>query len=125
MYLQLLTTELEQLVGAGADSGAGGVAPSVGPQQAACASSSGGEGTISGEDLEQAQELLLTTSWDGDLDNAKAARDTLSGLLRVPVPAMKAAAPSAAVGGTGAKAVRDENASYGALVMDFHRGFGM
>ena len=104
LYLQMLAMEPEQLPGSSAHSGAAPAAP------------------VSAEDLEQAQELLLTTCWDGDLDAAKAARDSLATLLRVPLPAMKVAAPGAAGAG---KAVRDENASYAALVMDFHRGFGM
>lgn len=111
LYLQMLAMEPEQLPGSSAHSGTaeqgGGAAPAA---------------PVSAEDLEQAQELLLTTCWDGDLDAAKAARDSLAALLRVPLPAMKAAAPGAAGAG---KAVRDENASYAALVMDFHRGFGM
>jgi hypothetical protein len=76
---------------------------------------------VGDEDLERCQELLLGTSWDGDLDEAKVARDALSGLLRVPVPVMKATS-SAQGSRAGARGVRDENASYGALLSDFGRG---
>ena len=112
LYLQLLSMEPDQLLGglvAAAEPGMGAPEP---------------PGCMSAEDLERVQELLLGTSWDGDLDAAKAARDVLAGLLRVPVPAMKAAAAGAggaAVAAAG-RAVRDENASYGALLADVSRG---
>ncbi len=74
---------------------------------------------VSGEEAEAAQELLLGTPWDGDLDGARAARDALAAALHVPVPATRAAAPAGGAGGK--KAVRDEYASYQALLDDFAR----
>ena len=112
LYLQLLSMEPEQLLGgavATAEPGTGAPEP---------------PGCVSAEDVERVQELLLGTSWDGDLDAVKATRDVLAGLLRVPVPAMKAAAAGAggAAAASAGRVVRDENASYGALLADVSRG---
>lgn len=60
---------------------------------------------------------MLEATWDGDMDAVKEARAQLSQLLQVPIPAMKA--PTA---GAAKKVVRDENASYQALLDDFARG---
>ncbi|KAG2492086.1 hypothetical protein HYH03_009582 [Edaphochlamys debaryana] len=73
---------------------------------------------------EAACDVLLGTCWDGDLDPAKAARDQLAALVGVTVPKMKAPAGAGPGGPGGAKGqVRDENASYQALLDDFARGY--
>jgi hypothetical protein len=99
LYITLLSMEPEQLQGMPSDDGA--------PTAAPCSN-----------DAEAAQELLLETCWDGGLDEARAARDKLAELLRVPAPSMKVRAG----GGGGRAAVRDENESYAALLDDFARG---
>ena len=43
----------------------------------------GPEGGVSGDAAEAAQELVLSTHWDGDLDVAKATRDELANHLQV------------------------------------------
>ena len=42
--------------------------------------------SVGQDGFERCLELLLGTSWDGDLDEVMAARDVLSALIRVPVP---------------------------------------
>jgi hypothetical protein len=109
LYLQLLTMEAAQLLGACSAEGA-----------AAFAAVPVGTSTVSEKDMEQAQEVLLQTTWDGELEQAKTARDILSKLLRVPVPAMKANSKADAM--QRSAVVRDENASYNALISDVSRG---
>lgn len=77
----------------------------------------GPDSGISEDAAEAAQEAVLEATWDGDMDAVKEARAQLSQLLQVPIPAMKAPAAGAAK-----KVVRDENASYQALLDDFARG---
>lgn len=109
LYLQLLTMEAEQLLGPALDD----------------AGQHGGSATVvSKDDFDRCQELLLVTSWDGDLEEVKASRNMLSVLVKVPVPAIKASSAAGGPCGTGTRraAVRDENASYGALLSDVSRG---
>jgi hypothetical protein len=61
-------------------------------------------------------EVLLETVWDGEVEAAKEVRETLSLLLEVPVPKMKAAASATKA------VVADEFNSYQALLDDFARG---
>eukprot|EP00955_Chlamydomonas_euryale_P040588 351761-Chlamydomonas_euryale.AAC.3 len=73
---------------------------------------------ITDDALEQLQATLLSTCWDGSADEARAARDALAALLRVPAPVMKAVNKGAGARQQG----RDENESYAALLDDFARG---
>lgn len=66
--------------------------------------------------LDAAADVLLCTTWDGDIDATKVARDELAKMLRVQLPKMRAAA---AAGRAGAQ--RDENSSYQSLIDDFAR----
>lgn len=78
----------------------------------------GPEGGVDAEAAEAAQDVVLTTTWDGDLEAAKAARDALAGHLQVKVPAMK----TMGAGAGAKKAAKDEYASYQSLLDDFARG---
>ncbi|KAL6757954.1 armadillo-type protein [Haematococcus lacustris] len=79
----------------------------------------GGPGTgIPEAAAESAQELVLETTWDGTMEEAKSARDSLAQLLQVPLPVMKAPAATGVI----KQKVRDENESYQALLDDFARG---
>ncbi|EFJ45543.1 hypothetical protein VOLCADRAFT_94333 [Volvox carteri f. nagariensis] len=120
LYLQLLALDSSSAVstagaatttttnGSDAESAAGLTA----------AASSGGPPSLE-QVAEAACDLLLLTSWEGDLDAAKAARDELAALVGVTVPKMKAQAAAGRV----AAVARDENASYQALLDDFARGY--
>ena len=114
LYLQLLSMEPGQLLGP--------VITPVGAKSEVAITTA--SSVLGPEDFERCLELLLGTSWDGDLEEARAARDALSALVRVPVPLTKAAGTGTASGAIGGRrtAVRDENASYGALLSDVSRG---
>jgi hypothetical protein len=84
--------------------------------------------------LEAAQDVLLTSPWDGPLDEAKAARGRLAQLLRVEVRARPAGAGlndaaaaakrAAAAAAAAAVAARDQYTSYQSLLDDAARGGG-
>ena len=119
LYLQLLSMEPGQLLGP--------AITSVGAKSEVAMTPAASSSVLGPEDFERCLELLLGTSWDGDLEEARAARDALSALMRVPVPLTKAAGTgtaggAVAAGGGRRTAVRDENASYGALLSDVSRG---
>ena len=105
LYLQLLSMEPSQLLGP--------VITSVGARSevamipASSSSSSSSSSSVLGpEDFERCLELLLGTSWDGDLEEARAARDALSALVRVPVPLTKVAGAGPAGGAVAASGGR-------------------
>ncbi len=79
----------------------------------------GPDGGVEPAAAEAAAELVLGTTWDGELEVAKVARDELAAHLAVKVPVMKpTGAGGAGAGGKG----RDEYSSYQSLLDDVLRG---
>ncbi|MEW5308920.1 MAG: hypothetical protein WDW38_000840 [Sanguina aurantia] len=129
LYLQLLTLtpQEEELetgeVHAASDAAAGvdgkGAAGVGGVAAGAEAAAAVARGVCMTEAvLDAAADVLLCTTWDGDIVAAKVARDELAGMLRVQLPKMRAAAVA---GGGKAAGQKDENSSYQSLIDDFAR----
>ncbi|GLC39358.1 hypothetical protein PLESTM_000887300 [Pleodorina starrii] len=123
LYLQLLALDPSSSSAAAA-AAAASAEPAAGAAAAVPAGASAAAAAGAPPPLETVAEaacdVLLMTSWDGDLEAAKTARDELAALVGVSVPKMKAPAGAA---GRQAAAARDENASYQALLDDFARGY--
>lgn len=81
---------------------------------------------VSADDLEAALDVLLTSSWDGPLDQARSSREELAGHLHVEIKTRKVARASESRSAVGpAEGARNaEHESYQSLLDDAARGGG-
>lgn len=81
---------------------------------------------LSADDLEAALDVLLISPWDGPLDQAKAGREELSGLLHIEIKTRKVtrASESRIAVGLAEGARNAEHESYQSLLDDAARGGG-
>lgn len=67
---------------------------------------------------ETASDLILATTWDGELDEARATRDKLAATLNITLPKMVTK-----TGGDANKLNAAEKSSYQSLLDDAARGY--